>query len=67
MSVSSMPVGRTVSRSRNLIRYSLLAAFLYVLKGAGTSSTCAENRRALDRWKLVPRMLNDVGERNLEV
>ncbi|KIJ15855.1 (S)-2-hydroxy-acid oxidase [Paxillus involutus ATCC 200175] len=43
------------------------SAFLYVLKGAGTSSTCAENRRALDRWKLVPRMLNDVGERNLEI
>ncbi|KIJ63950.1 hypothetical protein HYDPIDRAFT_154898 [Hydnomerulius pinastri MD-312] len=42
------------------------SAFLYVLKGAGTSSTYAENRRALDRWKLVPRVLNNVGERNLE-
>ncbi|KAF8431917.1 oxidoreductase [Boletus edulis BED1] len=42
------------------------SAFSYVLKGAGTSSTCDENRRALDRWKLVPRMLNDVGERHLE-
>ncbi|KAH7886886.1 oxidoreductase [Phlebopus sp. FC_14] len=42
------------------------SAFLYVLRGAGTSSTCAENRRALDRWKLVPRMLENVGERNLE-
>lgn len=43
------------------------AAFSYVLKSAGTSGTYAENRRALDRWKLVPRMLNDVGERNIEV
>lgn len=43
------------------------AAFAYVLKGAGTSATCTENRRALDRWKLVPRVLNDVGERHLEV
>ena len=43
------------------------AAFLCLLKGAGTSGTYAENRRALDRWKLVPRVLNDVGERNLEV
>ncbi|KAN0082954.1 (S)-2-hydroxy-acid oxidase [Tylopilus felleus] len=37
------------------------SAFLYVLKGAGTSGTYA------DRWKLVPRMLNAVGERHLEM
>ncbi|KAG9311169.1 oxidoreductase [Chiua virens] len=42
------------------------SAFAFVLKGAGTSGTYRENRRALEGWKLVPRMLNDVGERHLE-
>ncbi|WP_380878195.1 oxidoreductase [Sphingomonas sp. DBB INV C78] len=33
------------------------AAFAYIDCGAGTGSTMAENRRALDRWRIVPRML----------
>ena len=68
MSVTS-PVIMTVTPSDVYIVlfFFFSAAFSYVLKGAGTSGTYAENRKALDRWKLVPRMLNDVGERHLEV
>ncbi|KAG1741988.1 oxidoreductase [Suillus lakei] len=41
-------------------------AYLYTLKSAGTCSTDDANRKAFDRWKLVPRMLNNVTLRNVE-
>ncbi|HET7324030.1 MAG TPA: alpha-hydroxy-acid oxidizing protein, partial [Halococcus sp.] len=37
----------------------------YVAGGAGTENTIVENRRAFDDWRIVPRMLRDVSERNL--
>lgn len=42
-------------------------AFDYVAGGAGSESTMEANRAALERWRIVPRMLRDVGDRSLEV
>ncbi|MBZ4321591.1 lactate 2-monooxygenase [Streptomyces huiliensis] len=39
----------------------------YVIGAAGTGSTARANRAALDRWRIVPRMLRDVAERDLSV
>ncbi|KAG0701525.1 FMN-dependent dehydrogenase-domain-containing protein [Suillus ampliporus] len=42
-------------------------AYLYTSRSAGTSSTDDANRKAFDRWKLVPRMLKDVTLRNTTI
>src|SRR5215212_7372792 len=42
-------------------------AFAYVAAGAGSGDSVAGNRRALDRWRIVPRMLRDVSERDTSV
>jgi len=42
-------------------------AFAYVAGGAGAESTMAANRAALDRWRIVPRVLRDVSDRDLTV
>ena len=42
-------------------------AFAYVAAGAGSEGTVAANRAAFDRWRIVPRMLRDVFERDLSV
>lgn len=42
-------------------------AFAYVAGGAGTESTIGENRAAFERWRIVPRMLRDVSERDTSV
>lgn len=39
-------------------------AFAYIAAGAGTSSTVLANRTALDRLRIVPRVLNDVSVRD---
>jgi len=39
----------------------------YVVGAAGSGSTARANREALDRWRIVPRMLRNVGERDLTV
>lgn len=39
----------------------------YVAGGAGDGSTARANRTALERWRIVPRMLRDVHERDLSV
>ncbi|HEY1596932.1 MAG TPA: lactate 2-monooxygenase [Thermoleophilaceae bacterium] len=40
-------------------------AFGYVAGGAGEEITVRSNREAFDRWRIVPRMLVDVRERDL--
>ena len=40
-------------------------AWAYVYGGAGSGATMAANRRALDRWQIVPRMLHDTSNRDL--
>ncbi|MFC9979476.1 alpha-hydroxy-acid oxidizing protein [Gordonia sp. NPDC127522] len=42
-------------------------AWAYIGGGAGEGRTMAANRAALDRWAIVPRILRDVSQRNLEV
>lgn len=44
----------------------LTVAYLYALKSAGTCSTDDANRKAFERWKIVPRMLNNATLRNVE-
>ena len=43
------------------------AAWAYVAGSAGQERTVRANREALDRWRLVPRMLRDVASRSTEV
>ncbi|MFT4199234.1 alpha-hydroxy-acid oxidizing protein [Gordonia sp. (in: high G+C Gram-positive bacteria)] len=41
-------------------------AWAYIAGGAGEGQTMRANRRALDRWAIVPRVLRDVSRRSLE-
>ena len=43
------------------------AAWAYVAGSSGTEATAAANTAALDRWRIVPRVLRDVSERDLSV
>ena len=42
-------------------------AYAYVAGGAGSERTIAANRAAFDRWRIVPRVLRDVSDRDLSV
>ncbi|MBP6865819.1 MAG: lactate 2-monooxygenase [Candidatus Didemnitutus sp.] len=42
-------------------------AFAYVAGGAGRETTMETNRAAFDRWKIVPRVLRDVEQRDLTI
>ncbi|MFC4913513.1 lactate 2-monooxygenase [Actinomadura gamaensis] len=42
-------------------------SFGYVAGSAGSEGTARANRDAFDRWRIVPRMLRDVAERDLSV
>ena len=42
-------------------------AFAYLAGGAGRESTIEANRAALERWRIVPRMLRDVSTRSAQV
>jgi lactate 2-monooxygenase len=42
-------------------------AFSYVRAGAGNERTMYANRAAFDQWRIVPRMLRDVSERDTTV
>ena len=42
-------------------------AWAYVKGSAGNESTEAANRAAIDRWKIVPRVLRDVDQRDLSI
>lgn len=42
-------------------------AAAYVAGGAGSGETMTENRRAFEKWRIVPRLLRDVSERNLRI
>jgi len=42
-------------------------AFAYVATGAGHEETVRENRGAFNRWRIVPRMLRDVSQRDTSV
>jgi lactate 2-monooxygenase len=42
-------------------------AFAYVAAGAGNESTKQANESSFERWRIVPRMLRDISERDLSV
>ena len=42
-------------------------AFAYIAGGAGTGATIRANREGFDAWRIVPRMLRDVAERDTSV
>lgn len=42
-------------------------AFSYVACGAGLESTVGVNRKAFEQWRIVPRMLRDVSQRDTSV
>jgi lactate 2-monooxygenase len=42
-------------------------AFAYIAGGAGTGATMKANREGFDAWRIVPRMLRDVSERDTGV
>lgn len=42
-------------------------AFAYIAGGAGTGATMRANRNGFDAWRIVPRMLRDVGERDTSI
>ncbi|TDB96673.1 lactate 2-monooxygenase [Actinomadura sp. 7K534] len=57
-----------LTRLEGLAERSLsVQAFGYVAGSAGTGATARANREAFDRWRIVPRMLRDVAERDLSV
>ncbi len=43
------------------------AAFAYIAGGAGLESTVRSNRSAFEQCKIVPRMLRDVSQRDMEI
>ncbi len=43
------------------------AAWAYIAGGAGRESTMDANRAALEKWRIVPRVLRDVEQRDLSV
>lgn len=43
------------------------ASFYYIAGGAGSESSMRGNRRAFDKWKIVPRMFCDVSERDISI
>ena len=42
-------------------------AFAYVAGGAGFGSTIRNNRSGFEKWKILPRMLRDVSERDISI
>src|ERR687885_2386834 len=42
-------------------------AFAYIAGGAGTGATVRANRAGFDAWRIVPRMLRDVSQRDATV
>jgi lactate 2-monooxygenase len=42
-------------------------AFAYIAGGAGVESTMASNLHAFEQWKIVPRMLRDVSNRDTSI
>lgn len=42
-------------------------AWAYIAGGAGRESTMDANRAAFERWRIVPRVLRDVGKRDLSI
>jgi len=42
-------------------------AYAYIAGGAGNETTMSGNQAAFEKWKIVPRMLRDVSERDTSI
>ena len=62
----AVPVNMTTLEQKAAKKMSAEAA-AYIIGGAGTERTISENRQAFERWKIVPRMLRDVSQRDTSV
>lgn len=57
-----------MNRLRDAARRALSPeAFAYIAGGAGDESTTRANRAAFNRWRILPRMLRNVAERDMSV
>ncbi|VDB94429.1 unnamed protein product [Peniophora sp. CBMAI 1063] len=64
-SISTYDAAKLAEKAREVTKDNH-AAFMYTFGSAGLGSTEAANRRALDSWRIIPRMLRDASERNLD-
>lgn len=48
-------------------RYMSAEAYAYIAGGAGREDTMRNNTHAFDNWRILPRMLNDVAERDTSI
>lgn len=55
------------SLEREAKQYMNEKAYAYIAGGAGNESTMDANRKAFEQWKILPRMLRNVGERNTNI
>lgn len=62
----SVPVDSAELEERARL-YMSRQAFAYVAGGAGRESTIDANRRAFERWRIVPHMLRDVSQRDTSI
>lgn len=62
------PVGISISQLENEARLRMSEkAFAYIAGGAGVESTVIANRNAFEQWKITPRMLRNVSERDTSI
>ncbi|KAH9040227.1 FMN-dependent alpha-hydroxy acid dehydrogenase [Lactarius hengduanensis] len=57
---------RAVEAKAREVTKSNHAAYMYTFGSAGTSNTCRNNLEALRQWRIIPRMLRNTTDRNLE-
>jgi lactate 2-monooxygenase len=64
--VSPIPVDYHLLEAKAMKATSPEAA-AYIIGGAGHGDTMAQNRRAFERWRILPRMLRDVSVRDTSI
>ncbi|WP_428659633.1 alpha-hydroxy-acid oxidizing protein [Runella sp.] len=64
--ISPIPVDARLLEEKALKAMSKQAA-AYIVGGAGHGDTMLQNRRAFERWRIVPRMLRDVSVRDTSI
>ncbi|KAH9073457.1 FMN-dependent alpha-hydroxy acid dehydrogenase [Lactarius deliciosus] len=57
---------RAVEAKAREVMKSNHVAYMFTFGSAGTSNTCRNNLEALQQWRIIPRMLRDATDRNLE-
>ena len=63
--VPELPITYAQDWSARRKRLLTAGAYGYVAGGAGAERRCTPTAAAFDRWRIVPRMLRDVGVRDM--